>query len=64
MSDEVPTQRIINSFEQPIHITLTKNAKGSYQWEISVHAPTLKEAIDQIKEADSILTNQYGGTTQ
>jgi hypothetical protein len=41
-------------------VTLTKNTKG-YSWEISAHADSLNECIDQVIAADKRLKDLYGG---
>ncbi len=44
--EQIVTQRMA----EPVHITLTRNAKGDIQWEVSIHGPTTKEAVDNTLE--------------
>ena len=43
----------------PIHLTLSKNTKG-YNWEISVRAKSLDEALVLINDANVKLEATYG----
>jgi hypothetical protein len=45
-----------------VRIKLTKNAKGSYQWEISVAGNSVAEASYDTMEADNWLRKHYGST--
>jgi hypothetical protein len=55
-----PTESI--RMAQPYHITLTKNAKGVYQWEISVHEETPEKVFETVQGLDAKLRVEYGGT--
>jgi len=43
---------------QPIHIKLIRNTRG-YQWEISVNAETINEALTTLQEIDTKLHEKY-----
>ncbi|MGP8056806.1 MAG: hypothetical protein ACLP9K_04300 [Nitrososphaerales archaeon] len=51
-------------YAQPVHVTLTRNAKGTYQWEISVHAETVEKTLEQVNQVDKELDEKYGATTE
>lgn len=52
-------QVIRNVTQSNVHVT--KNAKGNYQWEISVHEDDIFLAIDKAIAADDLLRKRYGG---
>ena len=43
-------QIIVNYMGEPTHITLTKNAKGQYQYEISYHGSDPDQTVDMVEE--------------
>lgn len=47
-------------YAQPCHVTLSRSAKGSYYWEISVHATTPAETLALVSECDIKLRREYG----
>ena len=52
--------KVVNSLQQPVHITLTKNAKG-YNWEVSVHGESVGDTIYKVEQAERELKDKYGG---
>jgi hypothetical protein len=54
-----PQEQIIRNISQD-GITITKNAKGAYQWEIVARAADLSEAIDKALRADKRLRVELG----
>jgi hypothetical protein len=46
---------------KPFHVTLTRNAKGRYQWEISVHTDIGADAYAEAVNLDSALRKEYEG---
>lgn len=57
MSEE--PQKVISQIAQPYHVTLTKNAKGQYQWEISVHELTPELVLNAVNGLDDELRKRY-----
>ena len=51
----------ITTMAEPVHITVTRNAKGRYQYEISVHTKTADEAFDIGVELDARLKKHFEG---
>ena len=41
---------VINTLGQPIHVTITKTSKGSYNWEVSVHGKDIDETLRLTKQ--------------
>ncbi len=37
---------VVQKIAEPLHLTITRNAKGKYQYEISVHTPDGDAAFD------------------
>ena len=64
MSGEDDRRPLTYIYAQPVHITLTRNAKGTYQWEISIHAETVEKTLEQIDETEAELKAKYGVTTE
>lgn len=62
MSSEERTTNVIQKHAQPISVTLTKGAKGTYRWEISVKAETTEKALRLIAYTDLELRKAYGGS--
>ena len=62
MKEDLPPANI--HYQEPVHVTLTRNAKGSYSWEISVHAETTEKALAQVGTIDESLKGKYGGTQE
>jgi hypothetical protein len=46
---------------EPIKVKIEKNTKG-FNWEISVSGDNLKEIMNRIREANTALALEYGGT--
>ena len=43
----LPEEQVVTQhMGEPVHITITRNAKGDIQWEVSLHAPTTQAAVD------------------
>ena len=60
-------QIVVNYMGEPVHITLTKNAKGQYQYEISYHgsdpfqtAEVVAELTKKVEEHIQTLYEKYG----
>jgi len=49
---------------QPYHVTVTKNAKGSYQWEVSVYSETADDALASVEHVEKGLRARYGSQDQ
>lgn len=54
-----PQEQVIRNISQD-GITITKNAKGAYQWEIVSRASDMAEAIDKALRADRKLREELG----
>lgn len=54
------SQAIINSYSQPVHITLKQSASGKYYWEISIHGEDVEAVVNKIKQADTQLDSNWG----
>lgn len=61
MTETIPEsiQRTISEMKQPVHITITKNAKGDYQWEISIHETDVDTAYIESTKLDALLTTHF-----
>jgi hypothetical protein len=57
-------QRVVQATETPVHLVLTRNAKGGYQWEISVYAGDENEALQIVLSVDEVLTKKYYSNNQ
>lgn len=42
-------------------VTLKKDSKGNYNWDIKCYGKDFKEILKRIEEADKILKDKYGG---
>lgn len=53
----------LNQFPQPkaYHVTVTRSAKGKYQWEISVHSDSEGEVLAMVSRLEGDLRRQYQG---
>jgi hypothetical protein len=51
---------VINTLGQPIHVTLTKTSKGTYNWEVSVHGKDIDETLRLTQQADGYLRAKFG----
>lgn len=51
-------QRIIH--DRPVHIELSKNAKGNYQYTVSYYGSDPVECLEIIKEVTEQLESLYG----
>lgn len=54
-----PVQPLNIIIPKPYHLTLTRNAKGLYQWEISIHVDNAVEALDTAQFIDFRLKETY-----
>ena len=52
----------ISSMEQPAHVKVMRGPGGRYDFEISYHAPTLRDALDMVKLARVELERELNGT--
>jgi len=59
MSEEQKTTRIIQSYAQPVSITLTKGQRDSYGWEIKVQGEDISSVLQKIHAVDSELRARY-----
>jgi hypothetical protein len=58
----MPEAQVVETrMAQPVHLTLTKNAKAQHQWEISIHAETTEKVLEQTLELDEALTEKFKG---
>jgi hypothetical protein len=51
---------VITKMSEPIHVTITRSAKGRYQWEISIHGATADETLETGIRIDKQLLLEYG----
>lgn len=51
---------IITKSAEPIHIEITRSAKGRYQWSITVHGATADETLETGIRIDKQLLLEYG----
>ena len=49
----------IQTIAEPVHVILTRNAKGNYQWEIGYHGRSVNDTLDMLAEIDSRLKREY-----
>lgn len=59
MSSEERTTNVVQRYAQPVQLKLTKGAKGTYRWEIQVHAESPLQALRQIDEINRELRYRY-----
>jgi len=59
LSNEERTTNVVQRYAQPVQLKLTKGAKGTYRWEIQVHAESPLQALRQIDEIDRELRYRY-----
>lgn len=59
MSEQEKQTRVIQSYEQPIEIDLTRSAKGAYYWKISVKAESPLSALRMIQDIDAELRHRF-----
>ena len=57
---EVRETRVVNVHQQPVSVKLVKGSKGSYRWEIQVHASEPAEALHLLSYLNDELNRRYG----
>lgn len=45
---------------QPYHVTVAKNAKGAYQWEVSIYSETADDVLAGVEYVEKELKARYG----
>ncbi len=62
MTEPITTEQITTTkMAEPVHLIVTRNAKGEYQYEISIHAATVDEVLAQTKAIDDQVKAMYRG---
>lgn len=64
MKDYIQRTQIENTFrtENASSVTLTKNSRGTMQWEIKQYADNLLEALEKILQINKTLEEQFSKT--
>jgi len=57
--ENIQIQKVVQATETPVHLVLTRNARGGYQWEISVYAGDEHEALQVVLNVDVVLAKKY-----
>lgn len=68
VSGERPDMEIkeimMQSMAEPAKVKLTRGAKGTYQWEISLSAETLNLCLSKVRDVDDLLKEMYCGKNE
>ena len=59
MSEQEKQTRVIQSYEQPIEIDLSRSAKGQYYWKIQVKAESPLSALRMVQDIDAELRHRF-----
>ena len=54
-------QQITTRMAEPVHLTISRSAKGKIQYEISIHAATVDDTAWQVFELENRVKAQYKG---
>jgi hypothetical protein len=57
MNEEEKQTKVIQTYEQPVEVDLTRSAKAQYHWKISVKAPIA--ALRMISDLDAELRHRF-----
>jgi len=64
MSEPEKTTKVVQTYDQPIEIALTRGAKGQYRWSINVKAESPLAALRQVQDIDSELRHRFGEASE
>jgi len=59
MSEQEKQTKVIQSYEQPIEIDLSRSAKGQYYWKIQVKAESPLSALRMVQDLDAELRHRF-----
>jgi len=59
MTEQEKTTKVVQSYDQPIQIDLSRGAKGQYYWKISVKAESPLSALHMVQDIDQELRHRY-----
>jgi|GEM_PF-1292629 arginine decarboxylase-like protein len=59
-SESAAEETKLTRVAQPYHVTVTKNAKGSYQWEVSIYSETADDVLASVEYVEKELRARYG----
>lgn len=60
MNEPEKTTKVVQTYDQPVEIQLTRGAKNQYRWSINVKAESPLAALRQVQDIDSELRHRYG----
>lgn len=52
-------QIVTSHIAEPCHITVTRNAKGDIQFEVSIHGVDVADTLRMVLEAEAALSERY-----
>jgi len=59
MSSEEKTTKVVQTYDQPIEVGLSRSAKGQYYWKINVRAESPIAALGQVADIDNELRHRF-----
>ena len=51
----------IQKLAEPVHLTITRNAKGKVQYEISIHTASVDDVAEQTKQLEAWVQAKFKG---
>jgi len=63
MSEQEKQTKVIQSYEQPVEIDLSRSAKGQYYWKIQVKAVSPLSALRMVQDIDAELRHRFAEGT-
>jgi len=58
--NSAPNEQVVTQhMAEPVHITVTRNAKFDIQFEVSIHGATVEETLRDVNLAEQALSKMY-----